>query len=418
MTGFWTMLKMNARLLFRNVGYLCFLVLLPMVAVLVLNITADTSASYGWVEGGITYVDKEDEKIQNMGSLRMNTKVHDYAVTELSGYLLAYLQNTGCYELFCYQEAGGGLPDAEAAAIETINGNTVDAILVIPDDFDELVSGGRYRESISLFYGHEDARVETLQENINQFFRNYETFAAAAEGDRDLVLQLLAQTKEVVPVLSTHHLKSGSAGMTVRQEAQKASVKYSWAAITMAFLFSGVYVSNLIIMERNNGVLRRMRLSSAEMTCYWLVKLCMTLFTVVIQTGVMGIGIWLFVKADFGITMAQYLLVTFGLALILNLLSVVIGILVNDLLSTNYAAFFASTMMSLLAGLYFPLETEGWISSASLLTPQRWGIKAVELLLVGDKSAYGYYALAVAGFLAMLGCVGLLGLNGLRKEEG
>lgn len=427
MNGFYTMLKMNFRLLSRNAGYLCFLIILPLTAVVILNFDLQNTAVNGADAQGIIYLEKEEERIEDMTGLMLNVKVYDYAASELSGYFLRSLQRSGSCQLYCYnsgrsEELGLTVKIGQKAvkenAIKVMNENTIGAVLVIQPDFDRLIMDGDYIDSIFVYYGNEDARVDALQNNINQIFAGINTFSAAAEERRDDFEELISKSdKESFRVRTENVHSSDERGLASEQLNYVATIKYSWALVTMAFTFSGVFVSHIVIMERNNGVFRRTKLSGIGMSNYGLVKFCMIIATVMIQVAVMGAGIKLFVKADFGIGMSQYLLLTFGLALILNTLSVVIGIIVNNLLSTSYMAFFAATMTLMISGLFFPMEAKGWLGKAALLTPQRWGVEAVKMLLAEEKGTYGFYALAVIAFLSVIFCVGFLGLNMIQKEE-
>lgn len=416
MSGFVTMLKMKMKLLLRNPGYLAFLVLLPVCAVLLLNLNMQTVYPPEGDKGNVILVEKESIKIQDTSGLKLNVFVYDYAATELSKVFLDTLQSTGSVQIYCYQgEENKSTQTQKEALIDKINTNTINAVLVLEPDFDTLLGSGDFESSLSLYYGHEDGRVAMLEDTVNQFMDTHRILSAiSGEG---VIERLNARIDALPEIKSTEiGLKNGYV-INKEQNWQLYNVKFSWAVITMAFLFSGVFVSNIIIMERNNGVLKRTKLSGSGMVGYGVVKFLLTLSTVILQTAIMGIGIKLFVKVDFGISIWQYLVLTFGLALVLNAISVVIGIITNNLLNTSYAVFFVATITSLFSGLYFPGEIGGWIGNASSLTPQTWGIRAAEKLLAGAENAFLMYGLAIAGFMFILFCVGLLGLNLIQKED-
>ena len=389
------MLKMNLRLLLRNIGYLCFLILLPIAATLLLNLSLAYSSSPLDLsidnDANIVYLDNREQRIDSIDGMNINVKVYDFSASEFSGYLLRYLQNIGIFRIYCFKDKGGALPDIEKSAIDTMNRNTVSSIIIIND-------GENLSENIEIYYGHEDLRVDLLIKSVNDFIALYEMGIGALE-------------------IPSRELNKDSSRLDSKIKAQRNSTMFSWGLVSMAFALSGVFVSNLLIMERNNGTLKRMRLSNVSMRGYFLVKLLMALFTVVIQMVFMGIGIWAFVKTDFAITMIQYLAITFGFALILNILSLVIGIFANNLLTTSYIAFCAGSMLPLVSGLYFPGVTlKGWLASASMIAPQRWSIIALDALIAGDEGVYFNYILIVTAFLIVLGCVGVLGLKGVSKE--
>lgn len=398
MTGFITMIKMNCRLLYRNIGFMCFLVLLPIAAILLLNITYNTSVS--GEEAKIVYLDTKDSRID---TTRQNLviKIYDYSVSDLSKNLIDFIQGGEIFELYCYQEKGGGMAWPEENLLDVLNRNPVDAIIIIEDNFDELFSQERFNEGIRIFYGHEDFRIGILTGMVNSFL-NYP-----------------AGINELMPPINDNLSEPESSVFDGIMFSHKSNVMYSWAVITITFALSGVFVSNLIIMERNNGTFKRMRLSDYRMNGYLLVKFLMALLTVVIQILVMGVGILIFVRIDFGISVVEYLGLTFGLALVLNLFSLVLGILINNMLTVSYVAFCLGATLPLISGLFFPgMELKGWLSQASLLTPQRWGVMALDSLLLGDRGPLLDYTLVIVAFIALLGCVSLVGLNIIRKDEG
>ena len=382
-----------------------------------LNITIDTDP-YHRDRVGIIYLNDENQRI-DMAGLRSNIKIYDYAASYASESLLSYLQNTGFYQLHCYQEKGGRMTESKKQSVDAMNQNRISAVMIISSDFDALLSAGKASEGIEIFFGHEDVIIEGFIDNTNRFFQLYHQLAMTANGNQETIWPFFTEIKEASPIVLNHFLGDGKTRLTKAMMLQKINAMYSFALISMAFVLSGVFVSNLIIMERHNGTLKRMRLSDVTMNGYLMVKLLMAVLTVAIQILVMGLVIWLFVKVDFGITIAQYLGVAFGLAIVLNLFSLVVGILVNNVLTTTYVAFCAGVVLTLVSGLYFPgMELKGWLAAASLLAPQRWSVKALDLLLLNEQGVWGYYAMGMGAFLAVFGCIGVLGLAGIRKEEG
>jgi ABC-2 type transport system permease protein len=96
---------------------------------------------------------------------------------------------------------------------------------------------------------------------------------------------------------------------------------------------------------------------------------------------------------------------------------VVIGVITNNVLSSNYIAFLVWCLSCLLAGLYFPLDgASDWWTRISYLMPQRWVVKTSEMLMAGKGGAYSMYLLAIAGYLIVITSVGLMGIKIRRKE--
>lgn len=63
------------------------------------------------------------------------------------------------------------------------------------------------------------------------------------------------------------------------------------------------------------------------------------------------------------------------------------GVVLGDIMSSNYAVFAIWSISALLSGLYFPLDdTTKALKTLSYLMPQRWFMDASELLLAETKA--------------------------------
>ena len=108
----------------------------------------------------------------------------------------------------------------------------------------------------------------------------------------------------------------------------------------------------------------------------------------------------------------SFLVVIFLLGLIFSTLSLLLGVVLGDIMSANYAVFAIWSISALLAGLYFPLDdTTKALKALSYLMPQRWFMDASELLLVGDKSAYSMLLCVTMAYLIIIISVGSVGLK-------
>ena len=87
-------------------------------------------------------------------------------------------------------------------------------------------------------------------------------------------------------------------------------------------------------------------------------------------------------------------------------------------MSANYAVFTLWSVSALLAGLYFPLDsTSAVLKSISNLMPQKWFMKATEMLLVGDKGAYSMVIYVTLAYLIVITSVGSIGLKMKRADS-
>lgn len=407
MKGFWTMLKMNLKMLVRNKGYLVCIVLVPLVAVLML--TTNGFASDGTVdETGSIKEWSEDEMALSLSNETLMVKVYDANQTESSEYLLNQLLRAGFYEVYREKNTEITEEEIEAVAKDIFERSSVRAILYIPEDFDSVaVKDGKL--NLKIYQGYEDARVTILTGDLvsicqviagyqNQYSDNKEEF------NNVLQQQEIEQMEQQIVKLQ----KETALNLNVEQKEQSSQIGYSLAFLTVSFIFSGVFIASIIIHEYENKTMNRLELSMSTRVCYFLVKICCIIVTSVIQTIVLGIGITLIVKSDFGISMGEYLFFVFLQGLIFNLLSVVIGLIVNNVLVTTAVSFMSYTLSSLLGGLYFPLSEGGIWGRLARLFPQHWMIQASEMLMAGKSGVNTMYVIVILAFLLVLGTVGLL----------
>ena len=135
------------------------------------------------------------------------------------------------------------------------------------------------------------------------------------------------------------------------------------------------------------------------------------------QTLVLAVCLSVIPGLDVGMSTPSFLVIIFLLGLIFSTLSLLLGVILGDVMSSNYAAFAIWSISALLAGLYFPLDdTTKALKTLSYLMPQRWFMDASELLLVGDKSAYSMILCVTVAYLIVIVSVGGVGLK-IKKCE-
>lgn len=414
MKGFITMLKINIKLLIRNKGYLCFLILLPLFSILLLNI--QTSDSYN-LDNNNNYIIHEMEPGErtplDMTNTRLNVMVMDSSRSYLSDFILQQLTDTGSYQFYRYQTGISSWEEAESQAVAFANKNTITAVLYISPDFVPGIMAEEKDPLLFLFATSEDGRIPLLQENIKSILNSLCTYRELSGEDpavfKDLVDtvskdQLHKNTVSVIPDDEIH--------LSVKQQNQRSNIGYSLAIVSIAFLFSGIFIGSIVIDERQNLVFTRILLTNTTIYSYGIVKLILTIITTIIQTLVMGTGILLFVKADFGLSLSDYLFFIFGIGIIFNFLSVVTAVVTDNLLSSSCVAYFIWVISAMLSGLYFPLDTAtSWWRRISLLMPPRWVVKCSEMVMVGQSGAYFTFLLIVFAFIAIILSVGLIGIK-------
>jgi ABC-2 type transport system permease protein len=417
MQGFPIMLKTNLKLLLRNKGYLAFLVILPILSVILLNINNGDSMFGQDNPTEIKEMSKENDEILNLVNTRLSVKVYDCSNTGASDYIVNELVKTGSFTINRYKSEAFTMNEVREKALYSANHNSIGAIIYIPEHFEEDILEGK-ESDVVVFEAAQDGRIELLKSNLEAYLQSIYRYAAVADYDKDALSGLLKASGKNQMVKDYVNIEVGDTlNLTTDQKAHSSSMGYSLSFLSIAFLFSGVFIASTVVEERQNRVYNRFVLSTSSIVNYGLVKLLLIFITVILQTGIIALGIKLMVRQDFGISFANFLFLVFCLGLIFNLLSVVIGVVADNILISNYFAFLIWCISCLLAGLYFPLDgASKWLTNASLLMPQRWVVKAAELLMLGKSDVYTTFLLVVASYIILIMSVGMIGLKIRRKD--
>lgn len=417
MDGFFTIVKMNLKLLLRNKGYLAFLIILPIISVLMLNIKNNSSSDGEKNTYVINELNKENSLIFNTENTKLTVKVYDCSNSKLSNYIIQELAKTGSYYIYRYKGKAIKLKEAREKALYSANHSVIGAVIYFPDTFDTAILNGK-GSNMRVFEATKDGRIKLLMNNLNAYLQSINQFAAETGYDKTALNALLkASVKNEVNKKIVNIEVGDALNLTTKQKAESTSIGYSLSFLTIAFLFCGVFIAATVVEERHNMVYNRFLLSQDSLIGYGLVKCIMILMTAFIEMVVIAAGIKLFVKTDFGIPFWSYLFFVFCLGLIFNLLSVVIGVLTNNVMTSNYIAFMVWNLTCLLAGLYFPLDgASKWWARASLLMPQRWVRNAAEMLMSGKSGVYSMFLLVVLAYLLIIMSTGLIGIKMSHKE--
>lgn len=205
--------------------------------------------------------------------------------------------------------------------------------------------------------------------------------------------------------------------LSQKQINQRTQIGYAFAFITLGFLFCGVCVAHSVIEEQNNKVFTRIMLTKLNNRDYFISKFVVAVIISLLQTVVLAVCLAFVQGLDVGMSVMSFLLVIFLLGLIFSTLSLLLGVVLGDIMSSNYAVFAVWSISALLAGLYFPLDnTTKALKTLSYLMPQRWFMDASELLLTGDKGAYSMLLCVTVAYLIVIISVGGVGLK-IKKYE-
>ena len=108
----------------------------------------------------------------------------------------------------------------------------------------------------------------------------------------------------------------------------------------------------------------------------------------------------------------SFLVIIFLLGVIFSSISLLLGILLGNVMSANVAAFTLWSMSSLLAGLYFPLDsTTKAVKTLSYMMPQKWFMDATELLMVKDNSVYFMIICVTIAYMIITLSLGSVGIK-------
>ena len=412
-----SIIKSTLKLLFRNVVFWIFLIAMPVLSTLMLSLQAENF--------GARDVSERDEIIDIAGvneraayfgvSSKYVIKVYDASCSELSEYML-----TGCAQSGIITVVRVKTPDiTEAEVNEHVSfdgyNDFVGADLYLNKDFDEYVLNGDSDKALTVYILSDDERAEILESEIKMFMGQVSNALLIGES-RD-VLKNLNAMHDSLPEKETVLIDSEGQALTNRQLDQKALVGYAFAFLTLGFVFGGVLIAYSVIRERKDMVLTRVKLSLLTDVQYFAAKfICggIVSFLFAIVTSIITLSI----DSDkMGMSRIGFFSMIFFLGLIFCSLSLMIGILFDDVMSATVSAFILWTISSLLSGLYFSLDAAGdAIKTMSYLMPSKWFLDATEMMMLGDNKVYFVILCVTVAYLIVTLGLGSIGIK-IRNHE-
>ena len=413
-----SIIKSTLKLLFRNIVFWIFLVAMPVLSTLMLNLQAENFGSRDVSEREeIIDLDDADERAGYFGGGgKYVIKVYDASCSELSDYMLNTLAGSGIITVVRVKT-----PDmTESDAVEHVNfdgyNDFTGADLYLNKDFDEYVLNGDADKALTVYILSNDERAEILENEIKMFMGQVSN--ALLIGEREDVIGNLDTIRDILPAGETVLIdKEGGSVLTNRQLDQKALVGYAFAFLTLGFVFGGVLIAYSVIRERKDMVLTRVKLSLLTDAQYFAAKfICggIVSFLFAIVTSVITLSI----DADkLGMSRVGFFAMIFLLGLIFCSLSLMIGILFDDVMSATVSAFILWTLSSLLSGLYFSLDAAGdAIKTMSYLMPSKWFLDATEMMMLGDNKVYFMILCVTVAYLIVTLGLGSIGIK-IRNHE-
>ena len=410
------LVKMNLKLLLRNKGFLFFLIVTPILSTFILSIKMDEHTIYmddSDKEVILELASYTDKAVYAGDTSACIIKVYDASKSELSEYVLNQMAEVGMFSVCRADVSELTEEEVEKIAKKDAFDDRAGMLLYLKEDFDEAVLDGTWEKGVKLYVVSEDERQEIFVNELTDLLAGIKQMQSFTGNDISAMLEMFTDIQDLLPEKKVVNL-AGREGvaLTEQQTNQRTQIGYAFAFVTLGFLFCGVCVAHSVIEEQNNKVFTRVMLTKLKSRDYFMSKFAVAVVICVMQTLVLAVCLSLIKGMDVGMGIMNFLIVIFLLGLIFGTLSLLLGVIIGDVMSSNYAVFAIWSISALMAGLYFPLDdTTKALKTLSYLMPQKWFMDVSELLLVGDKSAYSMLLCVTAAYLIIFISVGGVGLK-------
>lgn len=419
MNHFRTLLKINIKLLLRNKAFLFFLCALPILAVCMLNMNFSSDMGAENSKNEIIELNSANDRAVYVAEIeKYKIKVLDASNSELSEYMLTSLAKTGMFSICRYKNGELSEEKALAQAKEDGYHDRIEVVLYLSKEFDEAVRNGNLEEAMQIYYVSDDERKQLWEESLREVLALAQTMAVEADGNQEALSKFIDAMNKTMP--DKHVVNLGGTNDLIQDKELRGCsdrMGYSFALLTLGFAFCGVCVAYTVIEERQNKVYTRMLLTKVSRLEYLLSKLIIAVGISCMQTAVLAVSMLLLVKQDFGMSFFNYLLIVFLLGNVFNMISLVVGVLIGEIMGANYAVFAIWCISALASGMYFPLnDSNTAIQTLSYMMPQRWFLKASEMIMIGDKTAYLMLLYITAAYLIVTLSIGVVGIRMKNTE--
>lgn len=414
-----SLIKINLKLLLRNKGFLFFLLVTPVLSAFILNMRVEHAV---YMEKGVTAVielaDCTEKAVYLGDTSAYIVKVYDASGSELSEWVLDQMAAAGMFSVCRCDVSMMTEDEILLQAKKDAFDDRAGVLLYLKGNFDKAVLEDDWEQGIQIYIVSEDERRELFETELTDLLGRIKKVQMLAGEDSGVIIEMLETIAEEMPDKKIVSIaEKGETAFTAEQVNQKTQIGYAFAIITLGFLFCGVCVAHTVIEEQNNKVFTRVMLTKVCSRDYFFSKFAAVFMVCIMQTFVLAVCLSVMKGLDFGISIVNFLLVIFLLGLIFCTLSLLLGVILGDVMSSNYAVFAIWSISALLSGLYFPLDnTTAVLKGISYLMPQRWFLDVSELLLVGDNSAYSMLLYVTAAYLIVIISIGSVGFKMKRQE--
>lgn len=408
-----TIIKSTLKLLFRNKGFWFFLIITPVISSFILKLEQTNLGAYEIIgETEVVELEKPEDKVAYYGGKgKYVVKVYDACDSGLSNYMLKKLLESGAI-IACRVK----VPDMTKEDVDNrmeIDGfqDRMGSAIYIGKDFDTEVLSGNINDNLVIYNLSSDERNNLLENEVKLSIgqmRNADKLSAG--GDIYEVLKEMNKTLPSKKIVSL--ADKNSVNLSNEQLDQKALMGYALAILTLGFVFGGIFVAHTAISEQEDMVLTRIKLTNLSNTKYFAAKFITGGLVSFILTTIMAFCTLDIGTDKLGMGRISFLVIIFLLGVIFSSISLLLGILLGNVMSANVAAFTLWSMSSLLAGLYFPLDsTTKAVKTLSYMMPQKWFMDATELLMVKDNSVYFMIICVTIAYMIITLSLGSVGIK-------
>lgn len=404
------MVKINFKLLMRNIGFIICALLIPIGAASIL-LVQQTGAYAN--DGKTPIIEIESNTSVMSASLssmfdKANVVVIDASHNELSELLLNSLAQKNTCGIYRYKTPELSNEEINKLAKNYYERGMVTAVVYIPADFDDIITENS-TSKIDVIKGRDDDRIELVTNIINQNISVMHQCKLNAKNE-NIFVNSVNEVFNNMPKAQSVVTGFNSERLTFKQTNRLSNIGYSIAILSLLFIFTGCFIANIIVSERDNKTLMRIEMSGSSKVNYIFAKAVTAVLVSLIQTGMTALTIILMIGTDIGIPFMSYIMFIAVIGIIFNLFCVVMAMFSKNILGTVYTSFGVWVLTNILSKVYFNFGTlPDWMDKLSMLTPQRWVMICSEMLMKNQSGVYLTFFTAAAAFLILIITAGFIG---------
>ena len=417
------LVKSTLKILFRMKGFWFFLLITPFFTTLILSTKNDNLSYLSNNEETITELDDIDHVVAYFSSNgKCVIKVYDGSKDELSEYMLNKISESGLFKVCRVTLSDTEKNDFDEFVKERLEedgfNDRMGAAMFIRPGFAEKV-GTPGSTALDIYKLSDDSRIEVLESEINTILSKIEKVAKVYPGNEQEAAKALLSIDKLIPEKKTVSVSFENKNtLDLEQTNQKTRMGYALAILTLGYVFGGIFIAHICINEQKDCVFTRFKLANMGMLEYFFSKAVTSVIVTFMLTGVMGICTLFLDVEGMGMSVPSFLLVITLMGLIFSTLSLMLGVLIGDVMSSNVAAFTLWSMSALLSGLYFPLDhTSDVIKTLSYVMPHKWFMDGTESIIIGDKTAPLMLLCITVAYLVIIASIGSMCLRVKRVDS-